>query len=84
MIIKYSIGKGGIIIKYNETSGKRSPKMRGFSGRLQGSNHRGPLPNRGSDTSTFFKELLHTIFKLRYVKFHVVLKSFPDFPNCVL
>ena len=34
MIIKYSIGKGGIIIKYNETSGKQSPKMPGFSGRL--------------------------------------------------
>ena len=32
----------------------------------------------------FLKELLHTIFKLRYVKFHVVLKSFPDIPNCVL
>ena len=58
MIIKYSIGKGGVIIKYNETSGKRSPKMRGFSGRLQGSNHRGPLPNRGSDTSTVVKRII--------------------------
>ena len=58
MINKYSIGKGGIIIKYKEISGKRSPKKRGFSGRLQGSNHRGPLANRGSDTSKFFKRII--------------------------
>ena len=32
----------------------------------------------------FLKELLYTIFKLRYVKFLAVLKSFPDIPNCVL
>lgn len=83
MTIKYSIGKGGIIIKYNETSGKRSPKMRGFSGRLQGSNH--SLFRIGVRTHLrFLKELLHTIFKLRYVKFHVVLKSFSDIPNCVV
>lgn len=85
IIIKYSIGKGGIIIKYSETSGKRSAKLRGFMGRLQGSNNRGPLPSRGSYTSTrFLKELLHTIFKLRYMKFRVVLKSFSDTPNCVV
>ena len=84
IIIKYSTGKGGIIIKYSETSRRRSPKMRGFSSRLQGSNHRGPLPNRSSTHLRFLKEFIAYNFEVTICEVPCGLKSFSGVPNCVV
>ena len=43
--------------------------------RFRESDHRGPLPRRGPDICFMEDNLVHAIFKLRCVQFHVVVKS---------
>ena len=57
---------------YKRTSRKRPPKMQRLSGRLQESNHRGPLARRGSGTSNLWKIIC--CIQLRHVYFHVDTK----------